>query len=93
MSKLAFTPFSLSSGLLAGLVGKRLFAAIWSAFDDEEPPAPEHRDVNLGKLVTALVIQGAVFTVVRGLVDHAVRHGFLRLSGSWPGDEEPQPKR
>jgi hypothetical protein len=39
MSKLAFTPFSLSSGLLAGLVGKRLFAAIWSAFDDEEPPA------------------------------------------------------
>jgi hypothetical protein len=28
---------------------------------------------------------------VRGLVDHYARRGFAALTGSWPGEERPEP--
>ena len=46
MSKILFIPVSMGSGLLAGLLGKKIFSLIWGLFDDEEPPKPEHRNVN-----------------------------------------------
>jgi hypothetical protein len=30
--------------------------------------------------------------LVRGAFDHAARHGFQRLTGSWPGEEAPEPE-
>ncbi len=90
MAKLLFLPFSVGAGLLAGLISKKSFELIWSAIDDQEAPQPEHRRIDLGKLAIALTIEGALFRVVKGFVDHASRHGFTRLTGSWPGEEEPQ---
>jgi hypothetical protein len=37
----------------------------------------------------ALVIEGAVFKVVRGMVDHGSRHSWRALTGAWPGEERP----
>ena len=90
--KLVFTPFSIVLGLAMGMVGRKIFEAIWGVFDDEEAPDAKHRDVPYVKLVLALLLQGAVFRLVRGLTDHGLRHGFARLTGSWPGEEEPEPK-
>jgi hypothetical protein len=87
--KLIFIPFSILGGLLAGLVGQKVFEAIWGRVDEEEPPAPEHREVSLGKLAIALLIEGAIFRLVKGLFDHAARRGFARMTGAWPGEEEP----
>jgi len=88
MEKLIFVPVSL----VAGLIGKRLFGVIWGLVDDEEPPKPEHRDVHIGKLLLALTIEGTVFSLTRGIVNHGARHAYARLTGSWPGDERPQSK-
>ena len=90
MSKVLFLPVSVGSGLLAGLIGKRVFGLIWGRIDDQEPPKPEHRDVALGKLVVALVIEGALFTLIKGLVDHGSRRAFARVTGAWPGESEPE---
>jgi Protein of unknown function (DUF4235) len=92
MEKIFFLPVSLVSGLLARLISKKLFALIWGAVDDQRVPKPEYRQVNRGKLVAALVVEGAVFALIRGLVDHGARHSYARLTGSWPGDEQPKPK-
>jgi len=92
LSKILFIPVSMGSGLLAGLVGKKIFGLIWGVFDKEEPPKPEHRDVDQRKLVLALLIDGAVFALIRGLIDHGSRHAFTRVTGTWPGEEEPDPK-
>jgi hypothetical protein len=62
---------------------------LWGLIDDEEAPEPKHRDLPLAKLVLALVVQGAIFRLVRGMADHGMRHGYARLTGSWPGEEEP----
>jgi hypothetical protein len=90
--KIAFTPIGILAGLLAGQISKKLFDLVWSLFDDEEAPRPKHREIALAKLVPALLIEGALFRVVRGLVDHGSRHGFERVTGSWPGEERPDPE-
>jgi hypothetical protein len=88
--KLMFKPFSIGSGLVAGLLARRIFGVLWGLIDDEEPPKAEHEHVPLWKLVVALMLEGALFAVIRGLVDHGARHAFTRMSGEWPGEEEPE---
>ncbi len=91
MSKLVFAPFSALSGILAGVIGKKTFSALWGVIDDHEAPDPKHRETSLGKLVLALLLQGAIFRAVRGLVDHGARAAFNKLTGSWPGEKRPDP--
>ena len=88
--KFLFLPFSIVAGLIAGQLSKKLFDGIWRLFDEEEAPEAEHKEISILKLTLALVIQGAVFRAVRGLVDHSARRGFYNLTGSWPGDEAPE---
>jgi hypothetical protein len=87
MSKLLFIPVRVLGLRVAGLVGKRLFAALWSLTDTREAPDPKQRDVPWRKVIAVLVLQGAVFNAVRGIVDRALRQGFSKLTGSWPGEE------
>jgi Protein of unknown function (DUF4235) len=89
MSKFMFLPVSIGGGILAGLIGKKLFGVIWGVIDDQEPPSAGHREVNMPKLLLALLIEGALFSLIKGLVDHGSRHAFARLTGAWPGDEQP----
>ena len=90
--RIAFMPLGIVAGLLAGQISKKIFDFIWSRIDDEEAPHPKHREIDLVKLVPALVVEGALFRVVRGLVDHGTRHGFARISGTWPGEQRPEPE-
>lgn len=90
MTKLLFIPFSVLGGIIAGAVSKKTFEALWGRFDDHDAPEPEHRNVPLIKLAAALVLQGAIFRAVRGLFDHGARQAFQRLTGSWPGEEQPE---
>jgi Protein of unknown function (DUF4235) len=89
MSKLLFTPVSIAGGLVAGVIGKKLFERLWSVFDDEEAPEAKHRDIPWEKLIPALLIEGAIFRVIRGLFDHGARRAFNRATGTWPGEEAP----
>jgi hypothetical protein len=88
--KLAFIPVSILGGLLAGFIGQKAFDAIWGKVDELEPPNPEHREVSIAKLAIALIIEGAIFRLVKGLFDHAARRGFARMTGAWPGEEAPE---
>ena len=90
--KLLFLPVSILGGLIAGLVGRKIFDQIWGVIDEEEPPEPKHREIDRRKLVAALAIQGAIFRVARGLMDHGARRAFAGLTGTWPGEEEPEPE-
>jgi Protein of unknown function (DUF4235) len=88
--KILFLPLSIAAGLLAGAISKKIFDGIWRLVDDQEAPEAEHRQVSLVKLVLALVLEGAVFRLVRGLVDHGARHSFERATGRWPGADAPE---
>jgi Protein of unknown function (DUF4235) len=89
MTKLLFIPFSVIGGIIAGALSKKTFEALWGVVDDQDAPEPQHRDVSVFKLALALLLQGAIFRAVRGLFDHGARQAFQRLTGSWPGEEQP----
>jgi Protein of unknown function (DUF4235) len=88
MGKLAFTPVSVLSGMLAGLVASKLFEFMWGRLANEEAPEPEHRDVSWGPLLAALVVEGAIFRATRGVIDRGSRVAFHRATGTWPGEEK-----
>jgi Protein of unknown function (DUF4235) len=88
--KLVFTPLSIGLGLVAGMVGRKIFEQLWGLIDEEEPPDAKHREINYVKLIPALLIEGAIFRLVKGLTDHSARRGFARLTGRWPGEEAPE---
>jgi hypothetical protein len=90
--KFFFIPISVVTGLLAGLVGKKIFERIWGLIDDEEPPDAKHREISLPKMVAAEALEGAIFRAVRGLADHGSRRSFASMTGSWPGEERPEPE-
>jgi hypothetical protein len=87
--KLVFTPISIALGLVAGLIGKKIFERLWGLVDDEEPPRSEHREFSWPKLIAALLFEGAIFRLVKGLTDQGARRTFARATGSWPGEETP----
>jgi len=87
--KIVFTPVSIILGLIAGIIGQKIFEKIWSLVDEEEPPSPEHREFSWPKMVAALLVEGAIFRLVKGLTDHGARRTFAKATGSWPGDEAP----
>ena len=89
--KLLFIPFSVVAGLVAGFLSKKLVDGVWRLVDDQEAPEAEHKEISIVKLVLALVLEGAIFRAVRGLVDHGARRSFYNLTGSWPGEEAPEP--
>jgi Protein of unknown function (DUF4235) len=90
--KILFIPVSIVGGLLAGLIGTKIFEQIWGRIDDEEPPDAKHRRISYAKLAVALALEGAIFRVIRGFFDHGARRTFLRFTGTWPGEEEPEPE-
>jgi hypothetical protein len=88
--KFVFLPVSVGAGLAAGQVAKKIFELIWGKVSDEDAPKSKHREIALAQLVVALLVEGALFRLVRGLADHGLRHGWARVTGSWPGEERPE---
>ncbi|MFL5824177.1 MAG: DUF4235 domain-containing protein [Solirubrobacteraceae bacterium] len=89
MTRILFVPFSVLSGLVAAKIAKMAFDGLWRLVDKQESPKPDHLRARWPKLVAALVLEGAIFRLVRGSVDHGSRKLFKRLTGSWPGEEAP----
>jgi hypothetical protein len=87
-----FRPIGIILGIAAGSVARKIFDFIWSKVDEEEAPNPEHRQINWTKFIAAMLVEGAIFRLIRGFVDHHSRRAFAGLTGTWPGQEEPEPE-
>lgn len=85
ISKIFFAPFAMVGGLIAGLLGRRIFKTAWGLIDDAEPPRATDGEARWSRVVIALVLQGAIFSASRGVVDRMLRKAFAYLTGYWPG--------
>ena len=91
--KFIYKPFGLILGIVAGLLSRRLFTALWGKIDPdhEEPPEAKTKDTTAAKAVGAAALQAAVFAGVRAGVDRAGARAFERTTGVWPGEKEKDP--
>ena len=92
MTKVLFIPVSVIGGLLAGLVGRKLFDQVWGLIDEEEPPKPTTRQASWPQVLGAAAVQGITFKVTRTAVDRAGARAFEHVTGTWPGPERPDPE-
>jgi hypothetical protein len=88
--RILFAPLGILAGLIAGFAAQKGFERIWAILDEEEAPAAEDREASYPKLVAALALEGAIFRLVKGLVDRAARAGFASVTGSWPGEKREE---
>jgi Protein of unknown function (DUF4235) len=88
---LIYKPIGLLLGILAGIVGRKLFDFVWTKLSDEEPPEPTTEYANWGSVLTAAAVQGVIFRLTRVVVDRYGAIGWSRLTGTWPGEKHPEP--
>ena len=89
--KVIYRPIGLVLGILAGLVGKRLFNFAWTKIDDEDPPKGTTQQATWVKVLGAAALQGVIFKTTRVVVDRYGAQGWYYLTGSWPGEKRPDP--
>jgi hypothetical protein len=91
--KLLYKPFGIVLGIVAGLIGRRLFTVVWGwvSPEDEEPPEAKTKDTTAARAIGVAVVQGMIYSGVRAGVDRAGARAFEHLTGTWPGEKEPDP--
>ena len=83
--RLMYAPVRIVSRRVAPRLSSRLFSSLWRLVDDSgPPPRPQDRQRSVVKLALALGLEGACIALVGGLLDHASRRQFARLTGRWP---------
>jgi hypothetical protein len=84
--KLFYKPFGLLAGVLGGLIASWLFERVWGMISDKtEAPDSKTTDAGWGEVILAVTIQGALFALVKGLVDRGGAKAYERMTGVWPG--------
>lgn len=88
-AKVLYRPIGLISSVLGGLVANAIFKQVWQRAapgDQPDPPGPLETEYSIKTILAAAAIQGAVFFLVKTVIDRAGARAFQRWSGEWPGD-------
>lgn len=86
VQKLAYKPVGLLLGIGAGALAGFVFNQIWklTSGDDDAPNATDE-ERGWGEILAAAALQGAIFAVVKALVDRGGATGVRKITGEWPG--------
>jgi hypothetical protein len=88
--KLLYKPFGILFSVLGGLLATRLFNLIWAKVAHQDSaPHPKDKQRGWGEVAAAAVVQGAVYSGVKAVVDRAGATGYEKATGTWPGKTEP----
>lgn len=88
-AKILYRPVGLVSSVLGGLLANAVFKKVWQRAapgDAPDPPGALDSDSGLRAILLAAALQGAVFAVVKVVIDRGGARAFQRWSGEWPGD-------
>ncbi|MGW0532840.1 DUF4235 domain-containing protein [Streptomyces sp. NPDC003032] len=81
-----YKPLGMAFGMLGGAVAGALFKRTWKAVAGEDD-APDAHDEDRAwrEILAAAALQGAIFAVVRAVVERGGAVGVRRVTGRWPG--------
>jgi hypothetical protein len=87
-AKIMYRPFGLAGSLLGGVIATAIFKQIWQRAapgPKADPPGPLETEYPLRQILIAAAIQGAIFGVVKTVIDRQGAQMFQRATGEWPG--------
>jgi hypothetical protein len=84
-SKIAYKPVGLLLGIGAGVLAGFVFKEVWKlASGDEDAPDATDEERGWGEVLAAAALQGAIFALVKAVVDRSGATGVRKLTGQWP---------
>lgn len=87
MAKVLYAPFGILAGLLGGLLASTIFKQIWKQIaNEDDPPTPRQSEYSWKEILGAAALQGAIFSIVKAVINRGGARGFQKLTGTWPGD-------
>ena len=88
-AKLLYRPFGMASSIIGGVLAGVVFKQVWKRVtpgDHETPPKALEQDYPLKEVLIAATLQGAIYSLVKTLIDRGGARAFQRWSGEWPGN-------
>jgi len=88
-AKILYRPIGLAGSLIGGLIAGTIFKYVWkwaAPGDKPDPPKPLETEYPFKEILLAAAIQGAIFSVVKTVIDRRGARLFERWTGEWPGD-------
>jgi len=94
MIKLFYKPISILVSVLGGILAGAIFKQVWklAAREDDAPKATDARR-GWREILTAAALQGAIYALVKAVIGRATAEGTRKLTGVWPGKDDPQPEK
>ena len=84
-----YRPIGLASGMIGGIIAGQIFKQVWkhaAPGDRGEAPNPLSTDYALKEILITAAIQGAIYAVIKTLIDRGGARLFERWTGEWPGN-------
>jgi hypothetical protein len=87
MIKLLYKPAGMLVSVLGGVIAGAIFKRVWKVAAGEDD-APEATDAQRGwrEVLLAAALQGAIFGLVKAVVDRGAAEGTRKVTGVWPGE-------
>lgn len=88
-AKILYRPVGLVTSIVAGILAGAIFKAVWHrtvADGEGDPPKALESEHSFKEILTAALIQGAIFAAVKAATDRGGARAFERVTGEWPGD-------
>jgi hypothetical protein len=87
MGKLFYRAIGSAVGVLGGLAATAIFHRIWRvAADEAEAPSATDPRRSWPEILIHAAIDGAIFAVVRAVLDRSIATAARELTGTWPGE-------
>ena len=85
LEKIAYKPVGILLGVAAGALAGVIFKQVWKvASGDDDAPNATDEDRGWTEIIAAAALQGAIFAVVKALIDRGGATGVRKLTGNWP---------
>ena len=88
-AKVLYRPLGLTSSILGGVVAGQVFKQVWKRAapgDRSDPPRALESEYRMREVLVAAAVQGAIFALVKAVIDRGGARAFERWTGEWPGD-------
>jgi hypothetical protein len=85
---LLYRPIGLVSSLVGGLIAGLVFKQVWrlaAPGPQSDPPKALETEYPFKQILLAAVIQGAIFSAVKTIIDRQGARLFEKATGEWPG--------